>query len=69
MGTFDAALRFCRDNDELTVLHVQGSGDGYDSARELSTERFWRGETSKLSSTRRVDVNVRGYTPCAAVLS
>ena len=54
LGTFDAALRFSRLGDQLTVLHVMTG----DAAVEAAAKAFWSAEASKVKSTSSLDVLV-----------
>ena len=54
LGTFDAALRFTRTGDSLSVLHVTASGN---SEKEASISNYWDAETGKALATRGVRAN------------
>lgn len=54
MSAFDAALRFCRGNDTLHVLHIEtGRPD-----QEAPIKKYWEDVASKVSMSGS-DVNVR----------
>ena len=54
MGVFDAALRFCRAGDSLTVLHVATGRPEV----EAKTEAYWKAEALKVNATSSVQVDV-----------